>query len=74
MYRSINGARVSVSNCIYSGKWKRPSVTVKLKGKKLDAKYYTKKYSSNKKVGKAAMTVKGNAKFGYKGTASGKAP
>lgn len=69
---SIRKAKVSVSNCIYSGKWKKPSVTVRLQGKKLDPKYYSKKYSGNKSVGTAKVEVSGNSKFGYKGTAVGK--
>lgn len=68
---SISKAKVSVSNCIYSGKWLKPSVTVKLRGKKLDSKYYKKKYSNNKKVGTATVVVNGNPDFGYKGKATG---
>ena len=34
---SISKAKVMTSNCIYSGKLKKPAVTVKLNGRKLDA-------------------------------------
>ncbi|MBR0457456.1 MAG: fibronectin type III domain-containing protein [Firmicutes bacterium] len=68
---SIDDAKVSVSNCIYNGDWLNPSVTVTLNGKKLDSKYYTKKYDNNKNVGTATVKVSGRESFGYKGEASG---
>jgi len=70
--RSIGSAKVIVSNRIYNGKLQKPSVTVKLNGKKLDPKYYTTpQYSANKAVGTAKVKITGNSDFGYKGTASG---
>ncbi len=55
---------VSVSNCTYNGKTKKPSVTVTLRGEKISSKYYTVKYGSGrKKVGTytVAVTLKQNA-------------
>ena len=70
--RSIGSAAVIVSNCIYNGKEQKPSITVKLRGKKLDPKYYSApQYSANKAVGTATVRVTGNSDFGYKGTATG---
>ena len=70
--KSIRSAKVIVSNCIYNGKVQKPTVTVKLKGKKLDRKYYkTPQFSANKAVGTATVQVTGNPDFGYKGTAKG---
>ena len=70
--KSIKSAKVIVSNCIYSGKLQKPSVTVKLDGKKLDQKYYSApQFSANKAVGTASVKVQGNSDFGYTGTASG---
>ena len=50
--------KVTVSNCTYNGKTKKPRVTVTLRGEKISSKYYTVKYSSGrKKVGTYTVTV-----------------
>ncbi|MDE6412958.1 MAG: leucine-rich repeat domain-containing protein, partial [Eubacterium sp.] len=58
---------LSKTSYVYNGKAQKPSVTVKdSKGKKIAESNYTVKYTSNKNVGKATVTItfKGN----YKGT------
>lgn len=58
---------LSTDSCTYSGKAKKPSVTVlDSKGKKIDKKYYKVTYKNNSKVGKATVTV--SLKGRYKGT------
>lgn len=53
----------------YNGKAQTPAVTVKYGGKALTkGKHYTVSYSSNKNVGTASVTVKGNAAYGFSGT------
>lgn len=50
--------KVTVSNCTYNGKRRKPKVTVTIRGEKIAAKYYKVKYSSGrKKVGKYTVTV-----------------
>lgn len=49
---------LSYSSCTYSGKQKKPSVTVKdRKGNKISSSNYTVKYKNNTKPGKATVTV-----------------
>ncbi|MDE5604895.1 MAG: fibronectin type III domain-containing protein [Eubacterium sp.] len=58
---------LSKTSYVYNGKAQKPSVTVKdSKGKKIAASNYTLKYTSNKNVGQATVTItfKGN----YSGT------
>ncbi|MDE5604414.1 MAG: fibronectin type III domain-containing protein [Eubacterium sp.] len=58
---------LSKTSYVYNGKAQKPTVTVKdSKGKKIAASNYTVKYTSNKNVGKATVTItfKGN----YSGT------
>ena len=67
----ISGASVKLSTTsyTYSGKAKKPAVTVTLNGKTLKKNVdYTVKYSSNTAIGKAKVTVTG--KGNYKGTVS----
>lgn len=64
---AVKGATLSASAFVYNGKEIKPAVTVKdTKGNKLTANDYTVKYSSNKNVGTATVTItlKGN----YSGT------
>lgn len=68
---SLNNAKVIAHNCVYSGALKKPGVTVKLNGRKIDSKCYKKKYSNNRAVGTASATATGNQAFGYKGKATG---
>ena len=68
---SLNNAKVTARNCVYSGALKKPRVTVKLNGRKIDSKCYKKKYGNNRYVGKANATATGNQTFGYKGKATG---
>lgn len=61
------GVSLSKTAYTYSGKAKRPAVTVKFDGKKLKAgSDYTVSYSANKNVGKAKVVVTGKGK--YEGT------
>ena len=54
----------------YNGKSRKPGVTVRLNGKTVSKKYYTVKYTANKNVGIATVTVTGKGNYkGYKGTA-----
>lgn len=67
----ISGASVKLSTTsyTYSGKAKKPAVTVTLNGKTLKKNVdYTVKYSSNTAIGKAKVTITG--KGNYKGTVS----
>ncbi len=66
---SIEGAVLTVAKAYYTGKSVTPAVTVKLNGKTLVRNTdYTVSYKNNKKVGKAAVTVKG--KNSYEGSVS----
>ena len=47
----------------YTGKALKPKVTVKYKNKKVNSKYYTVKYSSNKNPGTATITVTGKGSY-----------
>ena len=65
----INDAWIKLSRTkyTYTGKAKKPAVTVIFSGKKLKANTdYTVKYSNNIAAGRAKVTIKG--KGGYKGT------
>ncbi len=54
----------------YNGKSRKPGVRVRVNGKTVNKKYYTVKYSANRNVGIASVTVTGKGKYkGYKGTA-----
>ena len=67
----ISGASVKLSTTsyTYSGRAKKPAVTVTLNGKTLKKNVdYTVKYSSNTAIGKAKVTISG--KGNYKGTVS----
>lgn len=69
--QSLAGASLSlsVSSYTYDGKAKRPTVTVRLGGKKLvKGKHFTVSYKNNTKAGTAAVAVKG--KGAYTGTRS----
>ncbi|MCI8280644.1 MAG: leucine-rich repeat protein [Lachnospiraceae bacterium] len=62
----ISKASVTLSKTSYTydGKAKKPSVTVKLNGKKLSAnKDYTVSYSNNTRAGTAKVTVTGKGKY-----------
>lgn len=50
-------------NYTYTGKALKPKVTVKYKNKKVNSKYYTVKYSSNKNPGLATITVTGKGSY-----------
>lgn len=65
---SLSNCRITVKDQVYSGKAKKPAVTVTLDGKKLvRGTDYTVKYSGNKAIGTA--TVKVTGKGDYTGTA-----
>lgn len=56
---------VSKKTVTYNGKKQKPSVTVKAGGQKVSARYYTVKYSANKNVGTATVTVTGKGKYAH---------
>ena len=65
--KSIESAKVTLSKTsyTYTGKAKKPSVTVKLSGKTLKkGTDYTVSYKNNKKVGKATVKITGINKYG----------
>lgn len=65
---SLAKASIAIGAKTYTGKALSPSITVKVNGKKLAKNVdYTVKYSNNKNVGKATVTITG--KGNYKGTA-----
>ena len=69
VYKQIEST--TVKNAVYTGKAVKPAVTIKtVDGKKLASKYYTVKYSNNKKIGQG--TVKITFRNGYKGTVTKK--
>ena len=60
--------KLSSTSVTYNGKAQKPKVTVTYGKKTLkEGKHYTVKYSSNKNVGKAKVTVTGVKKNGYTG-------
>ena len=63
---SVAKATVTLGAAAYTGKAVTPSVTVKLKKKKLKSNYYTVTYKNNVNIGKASVTIEG--RYGYGGT------
>ena len=63
---SVAKATVTVGTSAYTGKAVTPSITVKLKKKKLKATYYSVTYKNNVNIGKASVTIAGRC--GYGGT------
>lgn len=64
--KSVSKASVklSASTYYYNGKSHKPTVTVKLNGKKLTKDTdYTVKYKNNKKIGTATVTITGKGKY-----------
>lgn len=65
---ALANCRIAVKDQVYSGKAKKPAVTVTLNGNTLaGGTDYTVKYSNNKAIGTASVTVTGVGK--YTGTA-----
>ncbi len=66
---SISKAKIKVaSSVVYTGKTLKPAVKVTYGGKTLkEGKNYTVKYSNNKSIGVAKITVSGISKGGYTG-------
>lgn len=63
----IKSVKLSKTVYTYTGKAKKPSVTVlDADGRQIPARYYTVSYKNNKKVGKATVTVRPEG--GYSGT------
>ena len=63
--------RLSTTSYVYNGKYKKPTVKVTAGGKSITARYYTVKYSENRSVGNATVTVTGKGDYkGYSGTAT----
>ena len=63
----IKSVTLKKTKYVYDKKAKKPTVAVKdSKGKQIASKYYTVTYKNNKKVGKAAVTIRLKGK--YKGT------
>ena len=63
--KDISGAKVTVASKVtFTGTSRKPAVTVKLNGKELVKNTdYTVKYSNNKAIGKATVTIKGKGKY-----------
>ena len=63
--KDISGAKVTVASKVtFTGTSRKPAVTVKLSGKELVKNTdYTVKYSNNKAIGKATVTIKGKGKY-----------
>lgn len=62
--KRIKTVKLKYTSTSYTGKAKKPSLTIKdSKGKKIAKKYYTVKYKNNKKRGKATVTVKFKGKY-----------
>lgn len=55
--------KLSSATLAYNGKTQTPSITVTYKGKKLSNKYYTAKYTNNKNIGTATVTVTGKGTY-----------
>ncbi len=63
---TVKSVKLSKTSYEYNGKARKPFViAVDTEGKRISGKYYTVKYKNNKKVGKAAVTVR--FKDGYEG-------
>ncbi|MBQ9064947.1 MAG: fibronectin type III domain-containing protein [Blautia sp.] len=61
---------LSTNSYVYNGQYRKPSVKVTLGSKTITARYYTVKYSDNRSVGTATVTVTGKGDYsGCKGTA-----
>ena len=63
--KDISGAEVTVASKVtFTGTSRKPAVTVKLSGKELVKNTdYTVKYSNNKEIGKATVTITGKGKY-----------
>ena len=63
--KDISGAKVTVASKVtFTGTSRKPAVTVKLSGKELVKNTdYTVKYSNNKAIGKATVTITGKGKY-----------
>ncbi len=61
---SVAKATVTIGAAAYTGKEVRPSVTVKLKKKKLKASVYSVTYRNNVNIGKASITITGRCGYG----------
>ena len=63
--KDISGAEVKVASKVtFTGTSRKPAVTVKLSGKELVKNTdYTVKYSNNKAIGKATVTITGKGKY-----------
>jgi len=62
--------RLSKDTYIYNGEYRKPTVRVTAGNKSVTARNYTVKYSDNRSVGTATVTVTGKGDYsGYKGTA-----
>ena len=63
--KDISGAQVTVASKVtFTGTSRKPAVTVKLSGKELVKNTdYTVKYSNNKAIGKATVTITGKGKY-----------
>lgn len=55
--------KLSKTTLAYNGKTQTPSITVTYKGKKLSNKYYAVKYTNNKNIGTATVTVTGKGTY-----------
>ena len=63
--------RLSTTSYVYNGKYRKPTVKVTAGGKSVSARNYTVKYSDNRSVGNAVVTVTGKGDYkGYSGTAA----
>ena len=62
--------KLSKDTYIYNGEYRKPTVKVTAGNKSITARNYTVKYSDNRSVGTATVTVTGKGDYsGYKGTA-----
>ena len=61
---------LSTDSYVYNGQYRKPAVKVTLGNKSVTARYYTVKYSDNRSVGTATVTVTGKGDYsGCSGTA-----
>lgn len=67
---NLANADISVSDCVYDGTAKTPSVTVKCFGETLSSDLYTVTYANNINAGTATVTVQANGKGNYTGSAT----
>ena len=62
---------VAEKTVTWTGKERKPAVTVKVSGKEIESRYYTVTYANNKDVGNAQITVKGKGTYSaYEGSAT----